>query len=579
MAEPVEWRADGTPFSTPYSPRFQDRYRSELGGLDQARDVFLAGCGLPAAWQGTARWCILETGFGLGLNFLTAWQAWREDPRRPAMLHYVATEAYPADASDVRRNAQAHPHLQPLADELADGWWGLEPGTHRIALDGGRVQLTLLIGDSTQALRGLGRFADSVFLDGFSPDRNPEMWSGDAMRAVARCCRRDARLATWTVARLVRDGLASAGFQVAKVEGVAPKRHNLQARLVHLPARHVDEAAVTIGDCTVIGAGLAGAAVARAMALRGWRVRVLEAGPGPASGASGVPAGLFAPHVSADDAVLSRLSRAGVRALVTTARGLLQRGVDWDLSGVSQQREGAEALWHEKAGWLRPARLVRALLDTPGITVEYGRTALPSDREFDGPVILAAGSGSLALLPAGFPLQPVAGQISFGPAGALAQAPAAPLTPMNGHGHFMPLLPLATGTAWLAGASFERDVAAVEIPDEERLRHRMANRQRLAELAPALAPWLPAAFAQAGDWRGVRATSPDRLPIVGPWPVNDFAPIWLCTALGARGITLGLLCAELLVAQLHKDPLPVAPKLAESLQTGRIARRLLVVSR
>ena len=566
MSEPVDWRADGTPFS----PRFNDRYRSEDGGLSQARDVFVGGCGLPEAWRGSARWCVLETGFGLGLNFLCTWAAWRNDPSRPALLHYVATEAFPASAADVRRNAAVHGDLSSMGDELADAWWGLEAGTHRLGLDGGRVQLTLLVGDSALSLRGLGRFADSVFLDGFSPDRNPDMWSGDALRAVARCCRRGARLATWTVARPVRDGLASAGFEVKKVEGVPPKRHNLQARLVHLPARHVDEEALLAGDAVIVGAGLAGAAVARALALRGWRVRVLDAGPGPASGASGVPAGLFAPHVSADDAVASRLSRAGVRALCATAEDLLQAGLDWEKSGVRQHGDGEEPVLHENAGWLRPARLVAALLATPGVTVEYGAlvtdmSALPGDLR-----VLAGGFESTRLLQPGFPIQPVAGQVSFG----RLQAAPATAGPHNGHGHFLASIPDHQGAIWLAGASFERDITAVTVPDDTRLGHRAANRQRLGELIPSLGPDLAGMFEASFDWRGVRATSPDRLPIVGPWPAPDGQAIWLCTALGARGMTFAVLCAEIMVARLHGEPLPVAPRLAESVATERITRRM-----
>src|SRR3989338_1627470 len=107
MPEVIEWLADGTP----YSPRFGDRYRSELGGLAQSREVFLHGCGLPAAWAGQPQWCILETGFGLGLNFLVTWQAWKADPARPRLLHFVATEAFPASAADILRAAAAHPEL------------------------------------------------------------------------------------------------------------------------------------------------------------------------------------------------------------------------------------------------------------------------------------------------------------------------------------------------------------------------------------------------------------------------------------------------------------------------------------
>ena len=104
MPEPITWLPDGTP----YSPRFQDRYRSENGGLEQARGVFLHGCGLPQAWAGAAQWRILETGFGLGLNFLVAWAAWRADlpSQRPQRLHFVSVEAYPVAADDLLRAAQ-----------------------------------------------------------------------------------------------------------------------------------------------------------------------------------------------------------------------------------------------------------------------------------------------------------------------------------------------------------------------------------------------------------------------------------------------------------------------------------------
>ena len=108
MPEPIEWLDDGTASGTPFNPRFGDRYRSELGGLEQARNVFLAGCGLPAAWSGQALWRVLETGFGLGLNFLVTWAAWKADPLRPKLLHFVSTEAFPASAQDVLRGAADH---------------------------------------------------------------------------------------------------------------------------------------------------------------------------------------------------------------------------------------------------------------------------------------------------------------------------------------------------------------------------------------------------------------------------------------------------------------------------------------
>ena len=118
MAEAVDWGADGTP----RSPQFDDVYRPADTGLAQACHVFLGGCNLPRAWAGAAHWRILETGFGLGQNFLATWHAWQQDEARPRLLHYVSLEAWPVAASDLLRAASVDPQLVPLAQALARQW-------------------------------------------------------------------------------------------------------------------------------------------------------------------------------------------------------------------------------------------------------------------------------------------------------------------------------------------------------------------------------------------------------------------------------------------------------------------------
>ena len=287
---PVAWQ-DGQPFS----PRYGDRYHTQSGAHAQAEHVFLGGCGLPDAWScrspetagndlecgtsggtpcldndrnadtttpsGPDRWTILETGFGLGLNFLSAWACWQASPARPATLRFVSTEAHPVSAHDIRRAGAEDPRLQPLAKRLADAWpdattlaaWysgnaddappchtdaeseiSEEPGCLTLRFDDpqGTVELQLLLGDAATRLEGwhtrhgsLG--ADSVFLDGFDPKKNPAMWDVRALQAVARHCRPGTRIATWCVARSVRDALGQAGFRLRKRPGLPPKRHCL----------------------------------------------------------------------------------------------------------------------------------------------------------------------------------------------------------------------------------------------------------------------------------------------------------------------------------------------------------------
>ena len=57
--------------------------------------MFLGGNGLPQRWAGRERFVVLETGFGLGNNFLATWAAWRDDPQRCARLHFVSIERHP----------------------------------------------------------------------------------------------------------------------------------------------------------------------------------------------------------------------------------------------------------------------------------------------------------------------------------------------------------------------------------------------------------------------------------------------------------------------------------------------------
>lgn len=99
------------------------------------------------------------------------------------------------------------------------------------------------------------------------------------------------------------------------------------------------------------------------------------------------------------------------------------------------------------------------------------------------------------------------------------------------------------------------------------------NLDKLAQLLPASAPILAPAFTP-GDaacqptWARVRLASHDRLPLAGA--VAGQAGSFALTALGARGITLSVLCAELLAAQLHGEPLPLEAKLAQQLSTERL---------
>lgn len=564
----------------------------------------------PVAWAGRAQWRILETGFGLGLNFLATWRAWRSDPARPRLLHYAAIEAWPVGVDDLLRAASCEPELQPLADELAQRWQGLVPGFHRFSFDEGRVLLTLCVGDVTPMLRELDFRADAVFLDGFDRPAHPQMWSLGTLKGITRLCRRGATLATGTIAAQLRHDLQTCGWQVEQCEGLPPKRDCLKGR--YEPAWQVkglppDEERAA-GECIVIGAGLAGAAAAASLARRGWSVRVLDAAAAPAAGASSLPAGLLAPHQSPDDNLLSRLSRAGVRITLQEARQRLAAGIEWEATGVLEWRGEDDrpppalgdsllpwtreasatqkavaglapdqvAWWHENAAWIEPAALVRSWLRTPGVRFVGGQQVERVVRDgehwiVEGPggavlarapmVIVAAALGSQALLQERVRLHPVRGQVSWAP--HAADAPCLPPFPVNGHGHFLPRVPLVERNAWITGSTYGRGDGDPGLRSEDVA----ANLQRVREVLPRAAEVVQSATARGElrSWSGVRCASSDRRPLVG-----ELEPgLWLSTAMGSRGLTFSALCGELIAARLHGEPLPVEARLAQALDAAR----------
>jgi tRNA 5-methylaminomethyl-2-thiouridine biosynthesis bifunctional protein len=321
----------------PRSPVFDDLYHPRAGALEQARHVFLAGNGLPPRWRACPRFVIAETGFGLGHNFLATWQAWRDDPARCERLDFISVDKHPLRRDGLARAHAASP-LPDLARALIDAWPPLTPNLHHLDFEGGRVRLLLGFGDATALLRHLVARVDAFYLDGFVPARNPAMWSPELFHAVARLAAPGATAATWSAARVVREGLARAGFEVQLAPGQGGKRDITLARFAprfvppappgrRLPA-HAPEHAL------VIGAGLAGAASAHALARRGVACTVIERHALPATEASGNPAGLWHGTVGAGDGPHQRWFRSAALHAAQAIDDALRRGVPGSMQGL-----------------------------------------------------------------------------------------------------------------------------------------------------------------------------------------------------------------------------------------------------
>ncbi|SEH95560.1 tRNA (5-methylaminomethyl-2-thiouridine)(34)-methyltransferase MnmD [Paracoccus alkenifer] len=201
----VEWRG-----AVPVSNRFDDPYFSLAGGLEETRHVFLAGNDLPARLR--PGFHVAETGFGTGLNLLALAQL-AEVP-----LRFTSFEAFPLDVATLARAHAAFPELARLSAQLRAGW-----GAARLQV--GQVTATVILGDACETLPAWQGRADAWFLDGFSPARNPELWSDTLLAEIGRHTAPGGTFATYTAAGHVRRALEAAGFSVTRSPGFAGKRH------------------------------------------------------------------------------------------------------------------------------------------------------------------------------------------------------------------------------------------------------------------------------------------------------------------------------------------------------------------
>ncbi|KAB2927431.1 MAG: bifunctional tRNA (5-methylaminomethyl-2-thiouridine)(34)-methyltransferase MnmD/FAD-dependent 5-carboxymethylaminomethyl-2-thiouridine(34) oxidoreductase MnmC [Dechloromonas sp.] len=615
----LEFTADGTPFSA----EFGDVYHSVHGGPAQARHVFLGGNDLPQRWQGRQRFVILETGFGLGLNFLATWQAWRSDPQRCRRLHFVSLEKHPFTAADLAIAHRAWPEFAALAERLQARWPALTPGMHRLYFEDDQLVLTLVFGDATTQLRAIDASVDAYYLDGFSPARNPELWTAQLCKGLARMAAPGATLATWSVAGELRTALAAAEFDLEKRPGFAGKRQMLAGRFrSRRPERRplpVERRAI------VIGAGIAGSSTAHRLASAGWQVSVLEQAAAPATAASSNIAGMLRPLPSADDNRLSRLTRAGFLA----ARNLLTSLPDarWSACGVlhlaretehaAQQRRAVEQLgwppevvqfvdadeasrrlgqtvkiggwWFPGGGWVQPPSVCRAALTAfpDHVAVRFstrvdrieqvagGWHALAADGSLlaEAPVLVMA-SGAAAPRFAQFawlPQRSGRGQVSHLPPTA---SPALE-TVLFQVGYAMP----EVDGVRLIGASLSYEDEEVD----ERVADHADNLARLRLTLPDFATGIDPATLSGRV--GFRPMSPDRLPIVGAMPLPGGAAnrrlrdlpvtpgLWCVQGFGARGIVWSALMADLLLSRLEGEPLPLENDLVDALNPGRFLVR------
>jgi tRNA 5-methylaminomethyl-2-thiouridine biosynthesis bifunctional protein len=324
-----------------------------------------------------------------------------------------------------------------------------------------------------------------------------------------------------------------------------------------------------IPTAIVVGAGLAGASAARALAERGIAVTVIDAGCA-AGHASAAPRAVLAPYLASWQSPQTRVvAQAFMLARAVMERvgaplnpcGLLhpvnsddewgyeQSIAEWGWptellrliaadeatrvagTSLSNTTNPEGAIFVRDAATTRPAETVRALLTHPAITLhEHAPVArlrhtdagwhvdTESGRTFDSTIVVIATAGiPAAALPdmpealasdalPSIPFNATRGQLStLAFDDAFAGASAVPFTVVSANGFAMP----PVDGALCAGATYERErLTTGPTPHDDAV-----NLGHIERLLPALATCTPN---RRGAWAGIRTSVNDHCPVIGP---------------------------------------------------------------
>ena len=405
---PIYFNQQGTPVSS----QFDDIYFNSENGLAESQYVFLQGNDLTERWQQANRlsqshFVIGETGFGTGLNFLlscllhkTIFDSKDNQHIQNHHLHFISFEKYPLSGEDIKASLKCWPQLQEPLRELLAQYPTTLTGCHRLIFAQGKITLDLHLGDINEQMPTIFTpdegLVDAWFLDGFAPSKNNSMWNDHVFNHMQRLSKHQATVATFSCARLVKDGLTGAGFVLSKRKGFGKKREMLCALLedkkpIERKLPFYFRAKTNINNSApvaIIGGGIASASLSYALALHGINSDIICQDKKLGQGASKNRQGALYPLLQADDNALSEFYAHSFLFARRQYQSLIEQGFGFDhnFCGVllqnfddktAKQQQSLEnsGLWqslYQKVDGLQASKLAQIELPFGGHFIEQG---------------------------------------------------------------------------------------------------------------------------------------------------------------------------------------------------------------
>ena len=284
-------------------------------------------------------------------------------------------------------------------NDFLEFYKNISPGYNQFSFEKEKLDLILIVGDISDIIKSFHAKIDAWYLDGFSPSKNPEMWTNEIFSFMKRNSKKGATFSTYSTAGFVREGLTNAGFKIEKSQGFGNKKNMLkgiipiiQQTFEHKPWFRVPKINSKNKSAVIIGGGLAGTSIAFALSEKKYKVTLIERENKIASGASGNPAGMFAPVLTRDISDLSKWSVASFNAFLNflsiygkdfpeifrqigviqsvksreelrvLEKSLKNYVINSNITIVNNANQKFKGLFFSNAGWINPVQLSETYL-------------------------------------------------------------------------------------------------------------------------------------------------------------------------------------------------------------------------
>ena len=477
---------------------------------------------------------------------------------------------------------------------------------------------------------------DVWYLDGFSPAKNPEMWSKEIFSFMKKNSKKGASFSTYTTAGFVREGLTDVGFVVEKFPGFGNKKHMLKGFLPIIrqtisdkPWFRIPKTNFKSKRVVVIGSGLAGTSLAFALSQKGFSITLVERESEISSGASGNPAGMFAPLLTGDTSDLGEWNiaaykeftqfldkyskkfpeifhNAGVFQITSSSEEFnkLQKAFTnsnlepSDVIFLEKNNDilnGYEGIFFPKAGFVNPRKLSQAYLELSDPNLKQilstsltnlkwenscWKILLSNNQVLESEIVIFANSFEAQnFVEVLLDVKKVRGQILYFPSKKFPIPLKNAILHEDGY-----IIPDVNGFH-IVGATFDPTDSSKSLNQE----HNVYLLQKLKNIFPEINP----EDGRKLDGRvSFRAMSKDHLPIVGAVPnlqafQNEYSDLWksniykdyrdgqyhpglfVSTAHGSRGILNSYMAANVITSMIIGEPLTIHSELLEKINPSR----------